>query len=220
MKKVYIVEDENNLGLLLKKYLENDNYEVVLFCCGNDAIKHIDDKPDLWLLDIMLPDIDGYDIIKEIKRKDKSVPVIFMSAKNEELDRVLGLELGAEDYISKPFLPREVVIRVNKTLERFNNINSEELFWINGYKINKGERTVFLDGLEIRLTNNEFELLLFFVLNKNTVVNRLQILSNVWGDTLDTNDRVVDDTIRRLRGKMSSLQLETIYGVGYKLIVK
>lgn len=220
MKKVYIVEDENNLGLLLKKYLENDNYEVVLFSCGNDAIKHIDDKPDLWLLDIMLPDIDGYDIIKEIKRKNKSVPVIFMSAKNEELDRVLGLELGAEDYISKPFLPREVVIRVNKTLERFNNINSEELFWINGYKINKGERTVFLDGSEIRLTNNEFELLLFFVLNKNTVVNRLQILSNVWGDTLDTNDRVVDDTIRRLRGKMASLQLETIYGVGYKLIVK
>lgn len=219
MKKIYIVEDEKNLRLLLQKYLENDGYVVSTFELGEDALKHINDKPDLWLLDIMLPDTDGYEIIKQIKLLDENTPVIFMSAKNDELDRVVGLELGSEDYISKPFLPREVVIRVNKLFEKLGKNISEKDIDIGEYIISKNSRSILSEDEEIKLTNNEFELLMYFVLNKNTVVNRNQILSDVWNYDYFGSDRVVDDTIRRLRKKMPKLNLETLYGVGYKLVV-
>ena len=117
-KKIYLVEDEISLNLLLEKYLQREGYEVTTFVNGNTAIERITDMPDLWILDIMLPDIDGYQIIKAIKANNKNTPVIFMSARNEELDRVVGLELGSDDYLSKPFLPRELIIRTNKLLER------------------------------------------------------------------------------------------------------
>lgn len=220
MKKIYIVEDEKNLGLLLQKYLEKDGYEVTVFNTGLPAIEHISDLPDLWLLDIMLPDTDGYEIIKKIKEYNLSTPVIFMSAKNEELDRVTGLELGSDDYISKPFLPREVVLRVNRLFEKTGREIPDEDITVGEYVIHKKQRTIFHGEEEIKLTNNEFELLCYFILNKNIVVNRVQILSDVWGYDYFGSDRVVDDTIRRLRKKMSKLNLETLYGVGYKLVIK
>ena len=220
MKTIYIVDDEQSLGLLLQKYLEKDGYTVSVFTNGTDAIAHIDDKPDLWLLDIMLPDIDGYEIIKKIKENDKNTPCIFMSARNEELDRVVGLELGSDDYISKPFLPREVVIRVNKLLERFQKEDIDEKIDIGDYTIYKKQRTIFDGEEEIKLTNTEFELLQYFILNKNIVVNRVEILTDVWDYNYFGSDRVVDDTIRRLRKKMPKINLETLYGVGYKLVVK
>lgn len=218
MKRIYIVDDENNLAVLLKKYLENDGYEVTIMNTGEEALKKVTDAPDLWLLDIMLPDTDGYEIIKKIKEYNKSTPVIFMSAKNEELDRVVGLELGSDDYISKPFLPREVVIRVNKLIERVYKSEPEEDFSINGYVVHRKERTIFYNNEEIKLTNNEFELLIYFLENRNIAVNRVQILSDVWDYNYYGSDRVVDDTIRRLRKKMPHLKLETMYGVGYKLL--
>lgn len=218
MKRIYIVDDENNLAVLLKKYLENDGYEVTIMNTGEEALKKVTDAPDLWLLDIMLPDTDGYEIIKKIKEYNKSTPVIFMSAKNEELDRVVGLELGSDDYISKPFLPREVVIRVNKLIERVYKSEPEEDFSINGYVVHRKERTIFYNNEEIKLTNNEFELLIYFLENRNIAVNRIQILSDVWDYNYYGSDRVVDDTIRRLRKKMPHLKLETMYGVGYKLL--
>lgn len=220
MKKIFIVEDEKNLQLLLQKYLEKDGYEVKVFSDGSSAIESIKDLPDLWLLDIMLPDMEGYDIIKKIKEYNKTTPVIFMSAKNEELDRVVGLELGADDYIPKPFLPREVVLRVNKLLGRTQPTVVSEDIKIGDYIFKKDERLVLFKDNEINLTNNEFELLSYFVLNKNMVVNRTQILSDVWNYDYFGSDRVVDDTIRRLRKKLPKLKLETLYGVGYKLIIK
>lgn len=223
-RKIYLVEDEKSLNILLEKYLQKEGYEVTTFANGNSAIEKIKDLPDLWVLDIMLPDTDGYEIIKAIKEYDKNTPVIFMSARNEELDRVVGLELGSDDYLSKPFLPRELVIRVNKLMERIYGKANEEavdiLLSIGDYRISKNQRTVFLGNEEIQLTNKEFELLNYFVVNKNTVVSREQILVNVWGDDYFGSDRVVDDTIRRLRKKVERLNFETVYGYGYKLVVK
>lgn len=223
-RRIYLVEDEKRLNILLEKYLEREGYEVKTFEDGNSALARIKDMPDLWILDIMLPDIDGYELIKHIKANNKSTPVIFMSARNEELDRVVGLELGSDDYLSKPFLPRELVIRTNKLIERIYGkaINSAECdeFDFEGYKINRKQRTIFLNDEELLLTNKEFELLNYFVENKNNLVSREQILVNVWGQDYFGSDRVVDDTIRRLRKKMNKLNIETVYGYGYKLVIK
>lgn len=225
-RKIYLVEDEKNLNILLKKYLQKEGYEVTAFLDGQSAINKINDNPDLWILDIMLPDIDGYEIIKLVKKHDKKTPVIFMSARNEELDRVVGLEMGSDDYLSKPFLPRELVIRTNKLIERvYGSIDSDSEaigsdFNIGCYFISKNQRTVLKDGQEIQLTNKEFELLIYFIKNKNNLVSREQILISVWGTDYFGSDRVVDDTIRRLRKKVDELDFETVYGYGYKLVLK
>lgn len=224
VKRIYLVEDEKSLNMLLEKYLEREGYDVTTFSNGISAIEKIKDNPDIWILDIMLPDIDGYEIIKAIKKNNKDTPVIFMSARNEELDRVVGLELGSDDYLSKPFLPRELVIRTNKLLQRVYGKTNEEpidvTLNIGEYKISKKQRTVFLEEQEIQLTNKEFELLNYFVQNKNNVISRDQILTSVWGDDYFGSDRVIDDTIRRLRRKMDKLNLDTVYGYGYKLVAK
>ena len=223
-RKIYLVEDEKSLNLLLEKYLQKEGYDVTTFSDGNSAVEKIKDLPDLWILDIMLPDIDGYELIKQIKLYNKNTPVIFMSARNEELDRVVGLELGSDDYLSKPFLPRELVIRTNKLLDRvYGNPANEQkdiTIHIGDYRINKNQRTVFLQNEEIQLTNKEFELLLYFAENKNNLISREQILLGVWGDDYFGSDRVIDDTIRRLRRKMEGLDIETVYGYGYKLVYK
>ncbi|NFD29506.1 response regulator transcription factor [Clostridium botulinum] len=223
-RKVYLVEDEKSLNILLEKYLQREGYEVTTFFNGSSAIERIKDVPNLWILDIMLPDIDGYQIIKAVKENNKNTPVIFMSARNEELDRVVGLELGSDDYLSKPFLPRELIIRTNKLMERIygksNNSTVDIITNIGQYKISKKQRTVFFEEKEIQLTNKEFELLNFFIENKNNVISREQILISIWGEDYFGSDRVIDDTIRRLRKKMDKLDLETVYGYGYKLVVK
>ena len=225
-KKIYLVEDEISLNLLLEKYLEREGYDVTTFSTGNAAIAKIEDMPDLWILDIMLPDIDGYEIIKAVKAFNKNTPVIFMSARNEELDRVVGLELGSDDYLSKPFLPRELIIRTNKLLERIYGVDKDDTSLISedlnigGYIISKKQRTVYLGEEEVILTNKEFELLYYFIENKNNLVSREQILDNVWGDDYFGSDRVVDDTIRRIRKKLDKLTIDTVYGYGYKLVYK
>ncbi|KEJ04287.1 transcriptional regulator [Clostridium botulinum A2B7 92] len=222
-RKVYLVEDEKSLNILLEKYLQREGYEVITFFNGSSAIERIKDTPDLWILDIMLPDIDGYQIIKAVKENNKNTPVIFMSARNEELDRVVGLELGSDDYLSKPFLPRELIIRTNKLMERIyekSNNPMDIITNIGEYKISKRQRAVFFGEKEIQLTNKEFELLNFFVENRNNVISREQILTSIWGEDYFGSDRVIDDTIRRLRKKMDKLDLETVYGYGYKLVIK
>ena len=188
-----------------------------------EALKYTEQMPDMWVLDIMLPDISGYDILKQIRLISWDIPVIFMSARNEEMDRVVGLELGSDDYLPKPFLPRELVLRVNKLMQHVygaNDAPDDDSIIINGYKISRNQRTVFLNGEQVVLTNNEFELLIYFVSNKNLVLTRDQILDGVWGTDYYGSDRVVDDTIRRLRKKMDALLLETHYGYGYRLAVQ
>jgi two-component system response regulator CssR len=223
-KKIYLVEDEKSLNILLEKYLEREGYEVTTFSDGTSSIAKIKDMPDLWILDIMLPDIDGYQIIKAIKENNRNTPVIFMSARNEELDRVVGLELGSDDYLSKPFLPRELVIRTNKLMERIYGDEGKEVYYdtlyIGDYRISKNQRTVFSLEEEIQLTKMELELLIYLVENKNILISREQILIKVWGEDYFGSDRVVDDTIRRLRKKVNKINIETVYGYGYKLVFK
>ncbi|MDD7796159.1 response regulator transcription factor [Clostridium sp. 'White wine YQ'] len=223
-KRVYLVEDEKSLNILLEKYLQREGYDVTTFSDGLSALERISDEPDLWILDIMLPGVDGYSIIKAVKENNKNTPVIFMSARNEELDRVVGLELGSDDYLSKPFLPRELIIRTNKLMERLYGNEEEdtdnETISIGEYRISNKQRTVFLGDTEIQLTKMEFELLNYLAENKNNVISREQILTRVWGEDYFGSDRVVDDTIRRLRKKVDKLNIETLYGYGYKLVHK
>lgn len=217
-KKIYLVEDESRLRILLEKYLQNEGYDVTTFSDGSCANAKITDMPDLWILDIMLPDINGYELIKNIKENNKNTPVIFISARNEEFDRVMGLELGSDDYLSKPFLPRELVIRTNNLINRKNDEHEDIILRIGEYCINKNQRTVSFKDKNIELTNKEFELLNYFAENKNNLISREQILINVWGADYFGSDRVVDDTLRRLRKKINQLTIKAVYGYGYKLV--
>lgn len=217
MKKIYLVEDDENLNLILSSYLEKEGFIVSSFLNGIDAQNNIPDPPDLWILDIMLPDIDGYRLIKEIKAVTPSVPIIFISARDADIDRVLGLELGCDDYLPKPFLPRELVIRTKNILDRYKVIKTAKND-IGAYKINRGSRVVKKDNKIIKLTSKEYELLLFLLENIGLALSRNQILNALWDENYFGSDRVVDDLVRRLRKKMDLLNIETLYGYGYRMI--
>lgn len=215
--KIYLVEDDENLNIVLTSYLENEGFQVKPFLNGMNAKNNIENPPSLWVLDIMLPDIDGYQLIKEIKNTTPHIPVIFISARDEDIDRVLGLELGSDDYLAKPFLPRELVIRVKNILGR--NKNDIKTSSLGAYTINKSSRQVNLNGNIIDLTSKEYELLVYFSKNLGIALSREQILLKIWGDDYFGSDRVVDDLIRRLRKKVPKLNIETIYGYGYRVVV-
>lgn len=219
MAVIYLVDDEQNLNLLLAEYLKREGHSVRSFFDGLSAMSRVGDRPDVWVLDIMLPDIDGYALLKKIKEDDSLRPVIFISAKNDQLDRVVGLELGSDDYLPKPFLPRELVIRVQLLLQKRQPFNEraprEELA---GYRIDAAARTIDDRGEAIMLTHKEWQLLLYLLANRNLVVSRNQILQRVWEEHYFGSDRVVDDTIRRLRKKLPRLTIETVYQLGYKLV--
>lgn len=218
MHTICYVEDEKDLSSLIKTYLEKAGYEVVCFSNGKDAIDYIGGKVDLWILDIMLEDdVNGYGIIKEIREKDKNVPVIFTSARDQDLDKILGLELGSDDYITKPFSPKELVLRVGNIIKRVYNEKETEKIKYLSYDIDLGRRIVEKDNKEIKLTTLEFDLLLLFINNIGKSFSREEILSSVWGDDYFGSDRVVDDLVRRLRKKLKELNISTIYGYGYRL---
>ncbi len=216
MYKICLVEDEQNLNNLIKSYLERAGYEVYQYYSGEEAIKHAADKVHLWILDIMLGDnISGYDIIKAIREND-NVPVIFTSARDQDLDKIIGLELGSDDYVTKPYSPKELVLRVNNLIKRAYS-NESEIIKYEDYEIDVDKRIVKEKNKELSLTTLEFDLLIMFVQNKNKSFSRNHILETVWGDDYFGSDRVVDDLVRRLRKKMSKLRLKTIYGFGYRL---
>lgn len=215
--KIYLVEDDKNLNLILTTYLKKEGWEISSFFTGEEALNAIKTPPDLWILDIMLPDIDGYQIIKEIKSTTPNIPVIFISARDADIDRILGLELGSDDYLSKPFLPRELVIRTKKLLERVYK-TPMEIINIPPYTIDEKSRRVKKGEEIINLTSKEFDLLAFFIKNRNQALSREQILKCLWGEDYFGTDRVVDDLVRRLRKKMPELNIETIYGYGYRMI--
>lgn len=216
MYTICLVEDERSLNNLIKTYLEKEGYNVVQCFDGKSAL-NITEKINLWILDIMLGDeISGYDIIKKIREKDSVVPVMFTSARDQELDKILGLEMGSDDYITKPYSPKELVLRVNNIIKRvykseMNKVTYEE------YCIDKDKRTVNTKEEEIRLTALEFDLLMLFIENLGKSFNRDEILNSVWGTDYFGSDRVVDDLVRRLRAKMPKLNINTIYGLGYRL---
>ena len=216
MYKICLVEDEENLNNLIKSYLERENYEVISYYNGRDALNHTADGADLWILDIMLGDeVSGYDIIKEI-RKESTVPVIFTSARDQDLDKIIGLELGSDDYITKPYSPKELVLRVGNLIKRTYSKETEKIIY-DKYQIDLDKRQVLDETKELSLTTLEFDLLIMFLKNKNKSFSRSSILEKVWGNDYFGNDRVVDDLVRRLRKKMPKLRLNTIYGYGYRL---
>jgi len=223
MFKIAIVEDEKNLAALVEKYLKNEGYETLVFSNGEDAMENIDDSIHLWILDIMLPGIvTGYDLIKEIRKHNEAKPIIFTSARDQDIDKVMGLELGSDDYVSKPYSIRELTLRVKNLLARsYRNINENtaNVLEFNDYVIDFDKRIVTENGENINLTSKEYDLLLFLLENKTKAFSRDQILDNVWGSDYFGSDRVVDDLMRRLRQKMPKLNVETIYGYGYRLLV-
>lgn len=220
MYKIAIVEDEKDLANLVVKYLDKEGYQTVLFTTGEEALNHLKDSFHLWILDIMLPGMTtGYDLIKAIKEENKDIPVIFTSARDQDIDKVMGLELGSDDYLAKPYSLRELVLRVKRILARCYKENQEtNVINYNGYLIDLDKRSVYENNEQLVLTSKEYDLLCFLVINKNKALAREQIINHVWGDEYFGSDRVVDDLLRRLRSKMKNLNVETIYGYGYRLL--
>ncbi len=218
MKRVIsIVEDEKDINNLVAQYLRKEGYEVHSYYTYEEASAHAgDDDVHLWILDIMLDDKSGFDLIEEIRLRDPDTPVIFMSARDKEFDRIIGLEKGSDDYITKPFSPKELVLRVNNIIKRAYQDNSNRLA-VDGYELDEVQRKIYADNVEIELTTKEFDLLMMFIKNKGIAFSRDKILENVWDENYFGSDRVVDDTLRRLRKKLPNLNIHTIYGYGYRL---
>ena len=218
MKTIALVEDEKDLNNLIRTYLEKEGYNVVSYYDGESTINNINKDVDLWILDIMLGDtISGYDIIKKIREDNPDVPVIFTSARDKDLDKIIGLELGSDDYIAKPYSPKELVLRVNNIIRRVYSKDKQKLTY-KDYTIDFAKRMVLHKGESINLTTLEFDLLYMFVTNINKSFSRDDILNNIWGENYFGTDRVVDDLVRRLRKKMPELDINTIYGYGYRLL--
>lgn len=218
MHKIALVEDEKDLNNLIKTYLEKEGYEVVSYYNGEDALQNNDKDIHLWILDIMLGgDISGYDIIKKVREDDTNVPVIFTSARDKELDKIIGLELGSDDYITKPYSPKELVLRVNNIIRRVYAKDNDKISY-KDYVIDLDKRMAFSGDEDLNLTTLEFDLLYMFVTNKKKSFSRDDILNNIWGENYFGTDRVVDDLVRRLRKKMPDLDINTIYGYGYRLL--
>lgn len=221
MYTICLVEDEEALSNIVKLYLEREGYQVICFAKGSEAIKYIGSKVDLWILDIMLgDDISGYDVIKEIRKSDENVPVIFTSARDQEIDKIFGLELGSDDYMTKPYSSKELVLRVNNIIKRVYKDKKENTNIINydDYVINLEKRTVELNNKNIKMTTLEFDLLLLFIKNKDKCFSREEILNSVWGNDYFGTDRVVDDLVRRVRKKLPNVKIDAIYGYGYRLL--
>lgn len=222
--KVLIVDDDENICEVVKLYLENAGYETELSFDGKDAEeKFLSYKPDLVILDIMLPHIDGIGVLKWI-RKESDIPVIMLTAKGETFDKVLGLELGADDYIVKPFQAKELLARVKAVFRRYSHENeNKEILNFHDLSIDINSYKVIYSGNELKMPPKEFELLYFLALNKNKVYTREQLLCEVWGYDYPGDSRTVDVHIKRLREKLPdglNWRLETVWGVGYKFEVK
>lgn len=224
-KLIYVVDDEQNIRDLICAYLKKESFETRSFQDGESALEAFKSNPsDMLIIDIMMPGIDGYSLCRKI-REFSNVPIIMVSARDEEIDRILGLELGSDDYISKPFSPRELVVRVKTVLRRFkpdqvpepapNKITCGDLV------IFPDERKVLTERSEIELTNKEYELLSFMVINKNKAFTREQLITSLWGYEYIGDTRAIDDLVKKVRKKLTakgaSLEIITVWGYGYKI---
>lgn len=228
-KVILVVEDEASIATLLKYNLEQAGFQVLTSHDGKEGLEMaIEKKPDLILLDIMLPTLDGIEICKELRSQKKNVPIIMITARDDEFDTVIGLELGADDYITKPFSPREVIARVKAVLRRTVSIDSSpEKIESKSLKI--GSLVVYPDRFEaflndepLEFTPKEFELLIYLLENKNRVLTRDHLLNAVWGYDYVSDSRIVDVKISHLRDKIEENSrkpnyIRTIRGIGYKV---
>ena len=223
MSRILIVEDELDLANIIKDYLEKELYEVEICSQGDEAIEIFDKfKPSLVILDLMLPGMNGYEICQNIRKKS-TMPILILSAKIDEFDKVKGLDLGADDYITKPFRPRELLARVNAQLRRSQVFNKEnlEIIEIENIRIYTKEYKVEKDGRDLDLSRNEFELLIFLSKNPRQVFSREQLYDRIWGFDSYGDLNTVTVTINRLRQKIEDnpknpKYILTVWGVGYK----
>jgi len=225
-KMIFIVEDEKHIQELLQINLEDNGYSVKVFSNGESLFEECKRLiPDLFILDIMLPGMDGFEICKNIKASSRlrKIPVIMLTAKNEEIDKVLGFETGAEDYITKPFGIREMLARIKVILKRQvkESEDEHEVAAFGDIKVDFSRREVLRGGNKVELTYKEFELLKMMILNKRKILTREIILENIWGNEYDGETRTVDVHIRYLRQKLEEddanpKYIETIRGIGYR----
>jgi len=222
MKKILVVDDEKRLVSLVGEYLLQSGFRVISAYDGREALelaRH--EKPDLIILDLMMPEMDGYEFMKE-HRKDFDTPIILLTARVEDDEKVIGLELGADDYITKPFRPRELVARVRSVLRRASGFeHTQAILETAGVSLDQNSRMVSIAGKEINLTPSEFDLLAALMSNPGKVYSRLDLLDILQGVRYEGYERTVDSHIKNLRAKMEAVSdrkdyIETIYGIGYR----
>lgn len=210
----YLLEDEENLNTLLSFSLQQEGYTVKTFLTYKEAFLCKDDLVDAWVVDINLPDGSGLDFVKILKENKPDQIVVIVSARDSEIDKLVGLEIGSDDYITKPFLPRELNIRLNRLLGPRKK--KQELQSFGDLKIDYDKRLIYEKDVMIELTSKEYDLIAMFSHHLNQAFSREQILEKVWGGDYFGSDRVVDDLVRRIRKKLNYLPLETVYGFGYR----
>ena len=231
MKRILIVEDDNSIAELQKDYLEINGFSVEVCQDGMMGLKRIQESDyDLLILDIMLPGIDGFEILRRI-RATKDIPVLLVSAKKEEIDKIRGLGLGADDYITKPFSPGELVARVNAHITKYERLknkygstNNNSVLTIRSLEIQKDSRRVFVSGKEVNLAQKEFEVLLFMAQNPNRVFGREEIFERIWGLDSLGDASTVTVHVARIRDKIEAdpsnpQYIETVWGAGYRFKV-
>ncbi|GGJ90687.1 DNA-binding response regulator [Lentibacillus kapialis] len=219
---VGVVEDDANIQNIVSAYLKKEGFDITVMETAEEAWDLWESQPpDLWILDIMLPGMDGYEFCKKI-RQESDVPIIIISAKDDEVDKILGLELGGDDYLTKPFSPRELIARVKRVLKRSqpslqddhslpDKIKAGALF------IHENDRRIFWHGQEEDITTKEFDMLLLLAKNVNRAFSREELLIKIWGEDYFGSDRAVDDLVKRIRKKLPDIPLETVWGYGYRL---
>lgn len=220
MKKLLVVDDEDKIREVIKEYAEFSGYEVTEAADGMSAIGlcKLNDY-DLIIMDVMMPKLDGFSSVKEIK-KIKDIPVIMLSARGEEYDKLFGFELGIDDYVVKPFSPKELMARVNAVLQRKSGSenNSAQVMKFDGLEVNFSARTITVDGERVNLTPKEYDLLFYLIQNKNIALSRDKLLSDIWGYDFFGDDRTIDTHIKNLRNNLGPYRnfIVTLRGVGYK----
>jgi len=223
MPKILIIDDEINIIELAKLYLVRDGFQVESAAKGQDGLNmQAANNPDLIILDVMLPDIDGFEVCRQIRTKSK-VPILMLSARREDVDKIVGLEVGADDYLAKPFNPNELVARVKAILRRSqSNVVPPQIIDIFGIHIDILQRDVVIKGESLKLRTKEFDLLTVFAQNPGVVLSRERLLNQVWGFDYYGETRTVDVHVNHLRDKLdgSPADIETFRGTGYKLIAR
>ncbi len=219
--RLLIVDDEKLIRDVIKTYAETENYETVEAENGLEALEIVQNqKIDLIILDIMMPKMDGMTFLEKLK-KAKNIPVIILSARNEEYDKLRGFDLGTDDYLTKPFSPKELLARIKAILKRSGKM-TPNTYEYQGLKIDYPGHAVYIDNKEIKLTLKEYELLCYFVTNENIALSRNQLLNKIWGYDFFGDDRTIDTHIKMLRNNLGKYRnlIQTVRGVGYKFVVK
>ena len=218
-KKVLIVDDEKDIRNIIRYNLEKQGFKCISATDGDGALEKLNKNPDLIILDIMMPEKDGYEVCKIIRAQGNTVPIIFLTAMDREFDEIKGLECGGDDYLRKPFSPRILIARINSIFRRLEKIKEKGTFIVyDGLSINTDTYVVKIDGNELTLPRKEFELLAFFMNQPDTVFSRKSLLSSIWEDDVYVVDRTIDVHINRIRSKLMDYKnwIETVKGVGYR----